>query len=41
MIFSHAPSEFSDLQVRSQVAYGSVGEVDRFETMVGVKAMVA
>lgn len=26
-------------QVRSQVAYGSVGEVERFESMVGVKAM--
>lgn len=28
-------------QVRSQVAYGSIGEVDRFEQLVGVKAMVA
>lgn len=27
------------LQVRSQVAYGSVGEVERFEKLVGVKAM--
>lgn len=26
-------------QVRSQVAYGSVGEVERFEKLVGVKAM--
>ncbi|CAM9155456.1 unnamed protein product, partial [Sphacelaria rigidula] len=26
-------------EVRSQVAYGSVGEVDRFESMVGVTAM--
>lgn len=26
-------------QVRSQVAYGSIGEVKRFEAMVGVKAM--
>lgn len=32
---------FQHLQVRSQVAYGSVGEVDRFESMVGVKAMQA
>ncbi|CAM9159138.1 unnamed protein product [Ascophyllum nodosum] len=28
-------------EVRSQVAYGSIGEVDRFESMVGVKAMQA
>lgn len=32
---------FTSLQVRSQVAYGSVGEVDRFEKLVGVKAMAA
>lgn len=32
---------FSFLQVRSQVAYGSVGEVERFEKLVGVKAMAA
>lgn len=31
----------SSLQVRSQVAYGSAGEVERFEKMVGVKAMAA
>lgn len=33
--------EIANTEVRSQVAYGSIGEVDRFESMVGVKAMQA